>query len=422
MPILGATDIAALSRPRRPALLGQLWKGSEKQVNAKGNSIFGKDLSWFRFTSPDPAVVDMFHRMIGKEPARLRVYLPFQTVEQVFPTWIEGYDQKGKMLFQSDGEQTVGRRIGTVWSVRESDQISFAQATKGLDEKQIRWVGRLYVIVPELASEGLLGAVLLKTHSKYDCINLAAALHAYFAEHGDLRGVEWTLWRSAERIKSPTGHDVVKNLVRISPSSMWLVSPSLIVPTSEPSEAEDIEEDEWEESAVEDETAPVSGFSAPAPAPVPAPRPTQAETTATDTPSDFTTIWTRIRAGEFGYTSVQHAQNVYKKHAAGKTPAEVWAVLREHSPKSKTDLTIDSAQVVAVINAEIARLSVAYPSAWSDNPHPFQTAKAVLENQGFVLEKLTPDRLAALPTILEEWSKEIVDLKADGSGETPPPF
>lgn len=412
MPIQGATDGASLLRPRRPALLGQLWKGSEKQVNAKGNQIFGKDLAWFRFTSPDQAVVDMFHRLIGKEPARLRVYLPFRRVEENFPTWIEGYDQRGKILFQSDGESTVARRIGTIWSVREADQIPFVQAARGLDESQIRWVGRLYVILPEFTNEGLLGAVLLKTHSKYDCINISTELYAYFAEHGDLRGVEWTLWRSAERIKSPTGHEAVKNLVRISTSAIWRVSPSLVVPTSELPEQEEWEESEDEEITPADNTPSAPAPVPPAPVP-PAPIPASPAPAPTDAPSDFTTLWNRIRAGELGYT-VQHAQAVYKKHALGKPPAEVWGVLREHSPKK-------SFNVEELIKTEIARLKAAYPSAWADID-PQQTVKTVLQNQGITFDQITPDQLAMIPTILEEWSREMVELKADGSGENTPPF
>jgi hypothetical protein len=97
MPIKSLQDAA------RPALrsLGKLRKGGEKPERG-----FGADLTYFRFTSPDPAVAQAFATAYGEKPAMLRLYLPYDTPEQNFESWKEEWGGR-RLKHRCDGEYCV---------------------------------------------------------------------------------------------------------------------------------------------------------------------------------------------------------------------------------------------------------------------------------------------------------------------------
>jgi hypothetical protein len=211
MTIKGLTDNVIPRFPR----LGKLRKGGEKPTT--GNKP-GAELSYFRFTSENPAIVGAFHEAYGTQPAMLRVYLPYPSTEMNFSTWKEAW-AAGGLVHRCDGETC------TIWRTPDG---KYSQAPKpcpgGCKE-----VGRLEVILPELITAGFVGYVTLETHSLHDLMNITATLEAVRQSAQDrpngLQGIEFVLRRKKERISTPDGKggraSREKWLVSIEPVPSW---------------------------------------------------------------------------------------------------------------------------------------------------------------------------------------------------------
>lgn len=215
MSIKGLTDDIVPRLPR----LGKLRKGGEK--TAKG---FGEDLTHFRFTSDKPAITEAFAKALGQQPNRLRVYLPYQTVEQAFPTWCELWDKTG-LVHRCNGETM------TVWRNGSKYERGSKPCPGGHEKNDFRndAVGRLDLLIPELIEAGHVGYVTMETHSLHDILNITRVLAGVYDAHRDLRGIEFILSRVKENISTPGWGDkadgrtrVDKWLVRLEPTAQWM--------------------------------------------------------------------------------------------------------------------------------------------------------------------------------------------------------
>ncbi len=215
-PIRGLTDTV------RPAFrtIGKLRKGGEAKRTTDGKMIkMGDDLSYFRFTSDQPEVIEAFADAYGRTPALVRAYLPYPLVDDNFSCWKEAWSQGG-LVHRCDG-QTM-----TIWL---DDKGKYQRTPKscdgGCDE-----VGRLTLIIPELLRAGYVGYVCLETHGLNDLLSIQACLLAAFASRmGNplgLRGIEWNVRRVKEKISTPMGNGKRarrdKWLVKIEPAADWV--------------------------------------------------------------------------------------------------------------------------------------------------------------------------------------------------------
>ena len=215
MQILGLTDDIT---PRFQNI-GKLRKGGEKTAGG-----YGPDLDYFRFTSDRPGVVEAFAEAYGEKPRLLRVFVPHQTVHAAFPTWCEVWNATG-LVHRCDGQWMSIWRNGSNYS-RERKPCDGGHEKN--DPKNDS-VGRLEVIIPELINAGFVGYVTLETHSLHDILHISRTLQAVYDSRGDLRGVEFTLWRVQETISAPGWGDrkndrskVKKWLVKLQPSPDWV--------------------------------------------------------------------------------------------------------------------------------------------------------------------------------------------------------
>ena len=209
--IKGLTDNVIPRFPR----LGKLRKGGEKP--ATGNKP-GAELSYFRFTSENPAIVGAFHDAYGTQPAMLRVYLPYPSTEMNFSTWKEAW-AAGGLVHRCDGETCQ------IWRTPDGKYSQEPKPCPG----GCKEVGRLEVILPELITAGFVGYVTLETHSLHDLMNITATLEAVRQSAQDrpngLQGIEFVLRRKKERISTPDGKGGratrEKWLVSIEPVPSW---------------------------------------------------------------------------------------------------------------------------------------------------------------------------------------------------------
>lgn len=218
MPIKGLTHAADI-RPRLPRL-GKLRKGGEK--TSKG---FGPDLDHFRFTSDNAKIEQAFAARFGKTPNSLVVYMPYQTLDENFPTWAEVWGASG-LEHRCDGE------FMAVW--REGSKMVRGRkpCMGGHKEGDYRKdsVGRLEVVIPELLVAGFVGTVTMETHALNDIAFIAGVLADVEAKRGSLRGVGFRLYRHKENISVPGWGErsnqrtrVDKWLVKIEPASEWVL-------------------------------------------------------------------------------------------------------------------------------------------------------------------------------------------------------
>ena len=99
MPIKGLTNQA----PQFPCV-GELRKGSQQ---SGGN--MGKDLTYFRFTSDIPEVMESFESAYDGEPRLINVFLPFRYVDDNWEAWQEEWVASG-LRHRCDGEHGCDQR------------------------------------------------------------------------------------------------------------------------------------------------------------------------------------------------------------------------------------------------------------------------------------------------------------------------
>ena len=184
MGIIGLTDKGS-SFPR----IGELRKGAEKP--ATGNRP-GADLKVFRFTSKNKNVEDWFN-LAYPTGNDINVFFPFSTTDENFQAWQEEWGA-GSLKHRCDGKHVVIIQQGGRYVHPEPNTMPCPGGCKQ--------VGRLKVIIPELAR---LAYVVALTTSIHDIIEAHSNLAAYEALRGDLRGIPFILSRVPRMISTPSG-------------------------------------------------------------------------------------------------------------------------------------------------------------------------------------------------------------------------
>lgn len=338
MPVKGLTDRQSIEA--RYPILGKLRKGGEKRKNRPG-----EDLAYFRFTGEGPRFEEIeriFYQKFGPKPDRIRVILPYGTVEESFPTWREKWrGTRARILdHRCDGEKTV--------LLRREDG-SYSKAAEDCPGG-CSLVGRLNVVIPELLAAGLVGTVTVETHGTWDCVNITSTLaqaEKQAARYGGtLEGMDCIVYRSHEQVKTPEGLPVMKWLVRIALTSEW--AQGLLVAAKN--------------QAVELMGGPQvmleSGNDEPVEAEVIDAPPAEAEVAskpeAPATPSEFDPIdcdnFAEMAAAatwELGFEHSKHVVNTLKKITGGDSNglsyADMWAMLADHQAAKENEDTDEEA-------------------------------------------------------------------------------
>ena len=210
MPIKNLTDRAA-AFPR----IGELRKGDTKPRD--GNTP-GKDLDHFRFTSDDAAAIRDFEAAYGKEPRVIHCYLPYNSVDDNFQTYMEDW-LAGGLVRRCDGENIQIERTSKGTYDRTPHVCKQGQQG-GCKCKQ---VGRLMLVIPELRR---FAYVVALTTSIHDIMELHGNLRAAMEIRGDLRGIPFILSRRPREISmpGPDGKRVRREkwLLSIEPAPVWV--------------------------------------------------------------------------------------------------------------------------------------------------------------------------------------------------------
>ncbi len=223
--IHGVTDPGSII-PRENTI-GRLYKGGPKRhvvgKDGKEKDIAGEELPYFRFESPRPEVKAVFDQVYGAQPKVVNVILPFPTAVENFQTCVEIW-KAGGLVHRCDG------LLMRLW--RDEHGVMHAAPPAepqpcpwaGHPEKapkDHKWVGRLFIIVPELLEAGFPGLVSLVTTSKNDVMAIADQLadieeKRRLWEHTDwpLHYMRCTLRRVPKMLSSPNDDDQGPSRVR----------------------------------------------------------------------------------------------------------------------------------------------------------------------------------------------------------------
>ena len=202
---------------------GTINKGGEKKPNAPG-----PDLDHFRIEIDDaislryPWLAKAVSDLYGDEPKHLPVTFIGHTVDDVFPTWYEGWVKSGlqhrcdgvtqKHGVADSGKYETGLPCAKGDDADPSDPKTFA--CLGYDKKGqpvgcVR-TGKLHVALPALWNEaGIYGKFVLKTGSIHDILELHGRLWAIYdlisvvMENPSLMMVPATLGRAERQISYP---------------------------------------------------------------------------------------------------------------------------------------------------------------------------------------------------------------------------
>lgn len=286
MPIKGLTD-RGLSFPE----IGQIRKGAKKTDNAPG-----KDLTHFRveFDEKEVKAAEAFLAAYGPEPTAIRIILPFNDIDRMWDAWLEAYTA-GRMVARSDGEKFtflvdvktgeilvkngLDVKTGQPRAYQDGVPVGFYESRGKQEPIKLRPVGRLKVIVPELARAAYLTVM---TTSIHDIANISAQLEAFAKlNNGQIAGIPFILRRRPKKISTPgpDGKRVrrVKWLLSIEADPDWVKrmlghlntlalpaltdNPALLGDGDDPDEVEgevmyDFEDDEYDEPEDEQEHQP----------------------------------------------------------------------------------------------------------------------------------------------------------------------
>jgi len=174
-----------VERTRRLPIIGKLRKGAARTAEDVAKKRPGKDLEWFRFTSDEPGLEQLFRELFGADPAIITGVLPLATPDECFPNRQEARDKAGFLEHACDGE----------WcSIWRDDQGLYHYAPPGEPGPPCpggcKAIGRLYLEIPELAQHGYSGWIVAETHGLNDIPAIYDAL-AIIAEKR--RGCSWGL-------------------------------------------------------------------------------------------------------------------------------------------------------------------------------------------------------------------------------------
>ena len=208
-------SIKGITEEARFPKLGDIRKGAPKPNEKKP----GNDLTYFRFTSEEEGLEDLFHALYGERPRRLNIRLPYATTDENLQAWLEEY-VAGGLLRRCNGETCV------LWRDKNGE-MSDAEKKCEKDVCSCKETGRLEVVLPEMER---LGTVTVHTTSVHDIRNLYGALKGYeqiARQSGkDLTGIPFVLSRRPRKISTPASNGKrarrEKWLLMIEPLPDWV--------------------------------------------------------------------------------------------------------------------------------------------------------------------------------------------------------
>jgi hypothetical protein len=202
MPIKSLT-----TRQARFLRLGIIRKGGEKKENPKrpGTLISGDDLEYFRIDSDIQGINEKFTAIYGKEPKQLDCLLPFPYTDQVFPCWMEQWNDKdlktsGLMIRCDEEKQHIYQQAGKMIATNPIPCKRQQNPDGSYSGCKCKQVGRLQIVLPKL---GELGYFEVETHSKWDIIGLTEQLLAIETSAGSLIGIPFLLERGSRELSYP---------------------------------------------------------------------------------------------------------------------------------------------------------------------------------------------------------------------------
>jgi hypothetical protein len=179
-------------------MLGKIRKGDEKKA---GSDRPGADLDYFRFDSDFDGINKKIITIFGDKPIQIPCLLPFASVEQVFPAWMEEWgktsiltrcDEETRVLYEEKGKIVATHPLPCKKLIENPDG-SFGAC-------KCKQVGRLHIVIPQL---GEMGYFEVKTHSKWDIIGLTEQLLAVETAAGTLTGIPFLLERRPRELSYP---------------------------------------------------------------------------------------------------------------------------------------------------------------------------------------------------------------------------
>jgi hypothetical protein len=179
-------------------MLGKIRKGDEKKA---GSNRPGSDLTYFRVDSDIDGINEKFTRVYGKEPDQLDCLLPFASVEQVFPAWMEEWGKSSIVTRCDEETRVLYEEKGKIIATRPLPCKKLIEGADGnFGTCECKQVGRLHVVLPKL---GEMGYFEVETHSKWDIIGLTEQLLAVETAAGSLTGIPFLLERGPRELSYP---------------------------------------------------------------------------------------------------------------------------------------------------------------------------------------------------------------------------
>jgi hypothetical protein len=222
MSIKGVTD-RGLSFPE----IGQIRKGIKETRTRKDGTKYQvpKDLDYFRveFDQREHESAAKFIDVYGREPTDINIILPFDQIDRCWDAWLEAYTA-GQMVARADGDRFIFWRDTRTGEIKVKDGEPETPYNDnepvGVDYqgKPVHAVpvGRLKVIIPELARAAFLTA---HTTSIHDIDNLSQQLAAFKRlNNGVIKGIPLVLRRRPKKISIPAKDGKRTRLVK------WLLS------------------------------------------------------------------------------------------------------------------------------------------------------------------------------------------------------
>lgn len=210
MPIKGLSD-----RDEAFPEIAKIHKGAKKRTNAKGQQIFGEELTYFRveWGEGEADARAIFESVYGDKPNSIRVIFPFNEIDRFWDPWKTAFTA-GSYLGRSDGEfidflKTVdGETIVRDGLDREGKKVPHPAddiAGYDFDNKPVYFKdsGILKALIFELPRAAY---VSFLTTSKNDIINLSSQLIGYKSfVGGNLAGIPFVVRRIPRLVSTPNG-------------------------------------------------------------------------------------------------------------------------------------------------------------------------------------------------------------------------
>lgn len=235
MPIKGITD--AESSRRSWDKLGSIRKGRRL---ADGTM---EDLEYFRFVPKETPYKDELLRIwaaaYGEKPVNIEIFLPKDTVEENWSTWMEAWGKTG-LKFRCNGHHWVQWQNADLTYTRDYECLQqkvcpycSGEKPRTKEDPGDDQVGYLEAMLIPFISAGYTGTVIVNTTSINDLVNINSTLYATWDEasrHGKtLRGIPFNLMRVKEtiqtRYKAKSGEFVRKPdekfMVHLMPNPEW---------------------------------------------------------------------------------------------------------------------------------------------------------------------------------------------------------